>query len=158
LSGSQSEGISAFSTINNPNGISFLSNSNSFPTTALVLSQGSYLSSPLLPTLPTGSSPFTISSWVKCDASSYTDINPSGVVIAWGEAQLSTNTSLLTAATLAVTSSTKSTAMPSLPGPLPVCDSTWHNIVLSFTRTTSLSQSRRRLSTTSSTGDRKSVV
>jgi ELWxxDGT repeat protein len=152
LSGSQSEGISAFSTINNPNGISFLSNLNSFPTTALVLSSGSYLSSPLLPTLPTGSSPFTISSWVKCDASSYTDINPSGVVIAWGEAQLSTNNSLLTSATLAVTSSTKSTGISSLPGPLPVCDSTWHNIVLSFTKTTSLSQNRRRLSTTSSMG------
>jgi DNA-binding beta-propeller fold protein YncE len=105
FSGSDTEGVSAFSSIVNPNnGISFTSSASSFPNKALVLSQGSYLSSPLLPTLPVGSSSFTISTWVKCNASSYTDENPSGVVVAWGAPQSSSSTSTLTAATLAVTS------------------------------------------------------
>jgi sugar lactone lactonase YvrE len=59
-----------------------------------------------LSTLPTGSSPFTVSSWVKCDASSLTDTNPSSVVLAWGDSQVSTNTNF-TAATLAVTSTSR---------------------------------------------------
>jgi sugar lactone lactonase YvrE len=106
LSGSQSEGVSAFSNIVNSNGLTYYSSSSSFPNTALTISSGSYLSTPLLSTLPTGSSPFTVTSWVKCDASSLTDTNPSSVVIAWGDSQVSTSTNF-TAATLAVTSTSR---------------------------------------------------
>jgi sugar lactone lactonase YvrE len=105
LSGSQSESISAFTSIVNANGLTYYSSSSSFPNAALVVTAGSYLSTPLLSSLPTGSSPFTVSSWVKCDASSLTESNPSNVVISWGTSQLSTtSTGSLTSATLAVTS------------------------------------------------------
>jgi ELWxxDGT repeat protein len=102
LSGSQIEGLAAFSNIINSNGLTHYSSSTSYPYEALVVSFGSYVSTPLLSSLPTGSSAFTVSSWVKCDASSLTDSNPSGVVVSWGSSQSSTSTSL-TAATLAVT-------------------------------------------------------
>jgi ELWxxDGT repeat protein len=102
LSGSQIEGLAAFSNIINSNGLTHYSSSTSYPYEALVVSSGSYVSTPLLSSLPTGSSAFTVSSWVKCDASSLTDSNPSGVVVSWGSSQSSTSTSL-TAATLAVT-------------------------------------------------------
>jgi sugar lactone lactonase YvrE len=104
FSGSQSEGVSAFTTIvNTSNGIVFSSNASSFPIEFLSLSSKSYLSTPFFPSLPTGSSPFTVSSWVKCDASSYTDMNPSGVIVAWGApGEMSTSASM-TAVTLAVT-------------------------------------------------------
>jgi mucin-19 len=105
LSGIDSEGISAFSsTTSSMSGITYSTSSSSYPSSALILSSGSYLSTSLLSTLPTGSSPFTISSWVKCDASSLSDLNPSSVVIAWGNiGDMLTSTSL-TAASLAVTS------------------------------------------------------
>jgi mucin-19 len=111
LSGSQSESISAFTSIVNSNGLTYYSSSSSFPNAALVVSSGSYLSTPLLSSLPTGSSPFTVSSWVKCDASSLTESNPSNVVISWGIGQMSTtSTGSLTSATLAVTSRERTVA------------------------------------------------
>jgi mucin-19 len=105
LSGIDSEGISAFSsTTSSMSGITYSTSSSSYPSSAIIVSSGSYLSTSLLSTLPTGSSPFTISCWVKCDASSLSDLNPSSVVVAWGNiGELSTSTSL-TAASLAVTS------------------------------------------------------
>jgi sugar lactone lactonase YvrE len=103
LSGSQTEGVSAFLNIVVPSGLTYYSCASSFPTAALVVASGSYISNPLLSSLPTGTSAFTVSSWVQCNASSLTDANPSDVVLAWGDSQSSTNTSL-TAATLAVTS------------------------------------------------------
>jgi hypothetical protein len=105
LSGIDSEGISAFSsTTSSMSGITYSTSTSSYPSSAIIVSSGSYLSTSLLSTLPTGSSPFTISSWVKCDASSLSDVNPSSVVIAWGNiGEMSTSTSH-TAATLAVTS------------------------------------------------------
>jgi sugar lactone lactonase YvrE len=96
LSGSQSEGYSAFSNIVDSSGINYYSSVSSFPSTALVLSTGSYISTPLLNSLPTGSSAFSVSSWVKCDATVST-----GVVISWGAVESSLN---ITSATLEVTS------------------------------------------------------
>jgi sugar lactone lactonase YvrE len=100
--------VSAFSSIVNSNGFNYFSSSSSFPSTALELSSGSYLSTPLLHSLPTGSSAFSVSSWVKCDASSLTNSNPFSVVISWGESQASTSTTLI-AATMAVTSKERAT-------------------------------------------------
>ena len=107
LSGSQSEGVSAFSNVVISNGISYSTSSTSFPKTAMVISSGSYLSSPLLSSLPTGSSPFFVSCWVKCDASSLTDANLAGVVVAWGETGEVSTSSNFTAVTLAVTSASR---------------------------------------------------
>jgi sugar lactone lactonase YvrE len=101
LSGSQSESISAFSNIVVSSGINYYSSVSSFPSTALVLSRGSYISTPLLNSLPTGSSAFSVSSWVKCNALDYTSANPSGVVVSWGAIGSSSN---LNAVSLEVTS------------------------------------------------------
>jgi sugar lactone lactonase YvrE len=105
LSGSTNEGVSAFSTlVNNSGGISFTSTS-SFPYVALVLSKNSYLStSSLLSTLPSGSSSFTVSSWVKCNASLLSDTSPSSVVLSWGEIGVLSTSENLKAVSLAVTS------------------------------------------------------
>jgi sugar lactone lactonase YvrE len=143
LSGTETEGVAAFSaTTSSMNGISSYipSSSSSFPSSGLVFSSGSYLSTSMLSSLPVGSSPFSVSSWVKCDASSLTDANPSSVIVSWGESgEVSTSTSL-TAATLAVTSSVRlNAATTPLPGPLPVCDSTWHHIALTYSGSSSSS-------------------
>jgi hypothetical protein len=112
LSGSQSESIKAFTVISNTSsGLGYYSNGVTFPNSAVFISNGSYVSSPILSSLPMGSSEFTVSSWVKCDASSLSDLNPSGVVIAWGESSPSTD---LTAATLAVTSAERINDIPNV--------------------------------------------
>jgi hypothetical protein len=104
LSGSQTEGVSAFTSIRNANGISYFSNLSSFPNEGVLISSGSSISTSLLSTLPSGSSAFTVSSWVNCASSSFSDYNPSGVVVAWGLAgEVSTSANLF-AASLAVTS------------------------------------------------------
>jgi serine/threonine protein kinase/sugar lactone lactonase YvrE len=98
LSGSQEEGIGVFSSsMSNTSGITFYANSSSFPKTALVFSNSSHVSTPFISFLPFGSSPFTISSWVKCSQTplivsnqSYS-VNKSQIVIAWGEPRMSTN-------------------------------------------------------------------
>lgn len=100
---SELEGVSAFATVNNvSSGIQFSSNAAVFyPSSSLVLSSSSTLSSPLLSSLPIGSGAFSISAWIFCKESSLTDTNPSSIVIGWGSAGLSTS---LTASSLAVTS------------------------------------------------------
>jgi sugar lactone lactonase YvrE len=102
LSCSQSEGVSAFLNIVKPHGISYYSNISTFPSTAIIFATGSYVSTSSVPALPTGSSAFTISAWIKCASTVFTSKNPSSVVLAWGSAAISTS---LSAATLAVTSS-----------------------------------------------------
>jgi hypothetical protein len=101
LSCSQSEGVSAFSNIVKPSGISFFANSSQFPSTAIVLASGSFVSTTSVPALSTGSSAFTVSAWVKCAPTVLSTVNPSSVVLAWGAAASSSS---LTAASLAVTS------------------------------------------------------
>jgi hypothetical protein len=92
----------------------------SFPSVALIFSSGLYMSMPFISSIPTGSNPFTVSSWILCSPSSFSDINPSSVIISWGEAgstpnvrtisdsgngsYISTVPSVLTSATLSVTS------------------------------------------------------
>jgi hypothetical protein len=67
LSGTSTEGVSAFSTINSPLGISYTSNVFGIANSAMTLSSGSYLSalgSSLPSTLPTGNTPWSMSAWV----------------------------------------------------------------------------------------------
>jgi len=104
ISGTSSEVTSTFSSINNPHGITYYTNSTSFPSTATVLSNGSFLSTSMKWSIPTGSSPFTVSAWVKCSASSLNSTNPSGVVAAWGLSGEPSNSKNMKAVTLAVTS------------------------------------------------------
>jgi sugar lactone lactonase YvrE len=119
FSGSKAEDISSFSIIqNNTGGILQSSNATSFPTNILTLSRESYLSrsiSSLSSSLPIGSSPFTVSSWVKCDASLLTDTNPSSVAIAWGESS-SSGTLLNTAATLSANDQIKQATVTTIAG------------------------------------------
>jgi hypothetical protein len=91
LSGTESEGVSAFSNINISSGISYENNYLSAPTSALILSEGSSFSvtptigSSLLDSLPTGSSNFAASLWVKCKP---LPDNVLGVpVFLWGDPQ-----------------------------------------------------------------------
>jgi len=95
FSGTESEVSTSFSTVNIPSGISFYTNSSSFPNNSVILSSGSYLSTPMTTSLPTGSSPFTVSSWVKCDASSFSSSNSnrSLVAVSWGKERSSTDLS-----------------------------------------------------------------
>ena len=104
VSGTLSEVTAEFSTVNNPSAISYYTNSTSFPNTAFVLTSGSYLSTPMKSSLPTGSSPFTVSSWVKCDSSVLTYDNPSRVVVSWGDKIVVTSGERLPADTLSVSS------------------------------------------------------
>jgi hypothetical protein len=104
LSCSQAEGVDAFATVINASsgGIQFSSDAAVFyPNSALVLSSSSSLSSPLLTSLPTGDSPFSISAWIFCKESSLTDATPSSIAIAWGSIGISTSPN---ASSLAVTS------------------------------------------------------
>ncbi len=73
LSGTQLEGFSAFSVINTPNGISFSTNVFGSASSAISFAGGSYFSSTgssLPSSLPTGASAWSLTSWVKCPATS----------------------------------------------------------------------------------------
>jgi serine/threonine protein kinase/sugar lactone lactonase YvrE len=104
ISGTEPEVTSTFSLINNPHGITYYTNSTSFPSTAIVLSNGSFFSASMKSSIPTGSSPFTVSAWVRCSPSSLNSTNPSGVVAAWGLSGEPSNSKNMKAVTLAVTS------------------------------------------------------
>jgi len=90
LSGSKDEGISAF-VATNAAGATFYDNPTAFPSFALSMSSGVYLTAPFLSTLPSSSSPFTVSTWVQCSPSSLSDSNPSSVAISWGIAGATPN-------------------------------------------------------------------
>ena len=101
LSGTQEE-VTSFSIIDNFDGFSYYSNLSSFPNKALVISAGSCLTRPVLTTMSIGSSPFTVSSWIKCSASSLINSNSKSLVaVAWGEPKFS-NTTESDAAVLSV--------------------------------------------------------
>ena len=61
------------------------------------------MSTQALSTLPSGSSPFTVAAWIKCDASTITSSKPSSVAVAWGSPEVSTSATF-SAATLSVSS------------------------------------------------------
>jgi sugar lactone lactonase YvrE len=103
LSGKEVEGVAAFSTVANSGGITYHSSTSTVPTSALSLSGTSYLSTQALSTLPSGSSPFTVAAWIKCDASTITSSKPSSVAVAWGSPEVSTSATF-SAATLSVSS------------------------------------------------------
>jgi sugar lactone lactonase YvrE len=84
LSGAMTEGVSAFSTINSPLGISYTSNVFGIANSAITLSSGSYLSAigtTLPDTLPTGNVGWSISAWVKCTPP---ETNSYAGVLEWG--------------------------------------------------------------------------
>jgi hypothetical protein len=87
----------------NSGGITYHSSTSTVPTSALSLSGTSYLSTQALSTLPSGSSPFTVAAWIKCDASTITSSKPSSVAVAWGSPEVSTSATF-SAATLSVSS------------------------------------------------------
>jgi hypothetical protein len=74
LSGSESEGVSAFSTINAPSGISYTTSVFGVANGSITFDSGSYLranGAALPTTLPSGGDvPWTVSAWVKCAAPS----------------------------------------------------------------------------------------
>lgn len=83
LSGSQSEGVSAFSSIVSPSGITFTSDVFGTTDNAMNIASGTYISLPgssAPSSLPSGGNvPWTVSAWVKC--------NPTSIpmsVIEWG--------------------------------------------------------------------------
>jgi len=84
LSGSQTEGISAFASINTPSGISYSTGVFGTSNGAMNLAHGSYISSPgtsLPSTLPSGGNvPWSSSAWVKCPLSSTNH----SAVLEWG--------------------------------------------------------------------------
>jgi serine/threonine protein kinase/sugar lactone lactonase YvrE len=90
LSGSKDEGISAF-IATNAAGATYYNNPTAYPSSALSLSSGVSLTAPFLSILPSGSSPFTVSTWVQCSPSSLSDSNPSSVAISWGIAGATPN-------------------------------------------------------------------
>jgi DNA-binding beta-propeller fold protein YncE len=84
LSATMTEGVSAFSTINSPLGISYTSNVFGIANSAITLSSGSYLSAigtTLPDTLPIGNTAWSISAWVKCTPP---ETNSYAGVLEWG--------------------------------------------------------------------------
>jgi streptogramin lyase len=95
LSGTQSEGFSAFSTINTPNGISHSMNVLGLASSAITFAGGSFLSSAgsaLPSSLPTGASAWSITSWVKCPVTTWAP------VLRWGNVGSEWGTKLETGA------------------------------------------------------------
>jgi hypothetical protein len=124
LSGSTAEGLAAYS-ITGASGLNLIDMNRMIPNSALVHSSiGSFLTALPLSALPIGSLAFSISAWVKCDASAYTFSN--GVVLAWGLPQVSTSST--SAVSLAVTSTGRGHGL----GLIAACDSTWHHIALTY--------------------------
>jgi streptogramin lyase len=84
FSGSQSEGVTAFSHITTPSGITYVSNAFGVSSTAISLSGSSYLSVPgssLPSVLPSrGNVAWSISAWIKCPSP-----NTWASVVEWGE-------------------------------------------------------------------------
>lgn len=89
LSGTD-EDISSFSSIVGSNGISLYSNLSAFPRKTLTISSGSHLTRSLSTTLSSGSSPFTVSTWIKCNTSS--THNFGNAAVSWGEPKMSNST------------------------------------------------------------------
>jgi len=95
---------STFTSIINSNGINDYLNLTSFPSKAISISSGSYLTTSISPAIVTGSNPFTVSSWIQCNTSLLSNENPSGVIVSLGaNGEVSTSMSF-TSFTLAVSS------------------------------------------------------
>jgi hypothetical protein len=113
LGGSQNDDLLEFSkTMSNFSGITYYSNLQTYPSSALVFSSGSYLSNQST-SLPSGSSPFTVSAWVKCNmptdltglnggSSSSSNSNRSFVAVSWGEVRSSLDNSSFDSVILSV--------------------------------------------------------
>ena len=126
LSGTQAEGVAAFSLVAAPAGVAFAAGPFGAANGALLLTSGSYLSAAgaNAPTaLPSGNASWSASAWVKCSAST-----TYAAVLEWGAAGDEGGCASLQAAALVV----QGALGHDQPGVISACDSTWHHVALVF--------------------------
>ena len=121
FSGSQAEGVAAFSQASSTAGVSFTSDRFGSANAALTLASGGHLDTAALSALPTGNAAMSLSAWLQCAPFTATS---QASVIEWGAPAFAT---AVTKLGLSVNGS----APAAVPGPIAAaCDNRWHHLAV----------------------------